>query len=572
MIKQFIQLKSESIIFLLFIVAYFGLRCFYLDTSPRWDSASYWVALSEAVKATQEATNLNDLYQAVLNKYNAFGHPSMGYYSILVAFQLIDFPNQYLLNLANILLSIITIFCFFKTLKWFFPSNTHKTEVLLTTICFAFNPLFFGASIFLNTDFPVLVFFTLATVCILYGHYGLFAIASIFMIFSKETGSLYWASILLGIGVYGIINAGKNLYAHSGFRFSSLFPDNHQNFPNPIPTKAILYRIFCLLLPGLTLIAYFIARQGSMWQMDGGLTFNSSGWNSFGFNKRVILNRTGEIFLLNFHWLFSLLIIIFLFVGIGRRIESRKNSDTNFFKLESNKKWGIYPIAFSFLIFVGFNISYITFIIPRYVIAAGFFLIVLLFFAMLFCIHSAKKRQYVLAVLTLLCFAQTFRTIDPVSKIAFGSASFSNHNILQIDSPGEAVGNGFVYNSEFTMIDKLFNRMQQSMPMSADTTLIAWNRDAWYPWFDFGTAWVDAKSLKRTIDWRNGFKYRVINIDDLPSANRPSDAFYIYMPWLSKFSNEQDELNLVANYYQIGAMTEINHRGYKLRYYKLTIK
>jgi hypothetical protein len=49
------------------------------------------------------------------------------------------------------------------------------------------------------------------------------------------------------------------------------------------------------------------------------------------------------------------------------------------------------------------------------------------------------------------------------------------------------------------MIDKLFNRMQQSLPLMADTTLIAWNRN-------------------------------------------------------------------------IGEITEINHRGYTLRYYKLTIK
>lgn len=572
MTKIISKFNSETLTLLVFIGIYFGIRCFYLDTSPRWDSASYWSALSEAVRATQGANNLQEFYQTVLNKYNAFGHPSMGYYSILVLFQLIDFPNQTLLNLTNIILSIVTIFCFFKILKWFFPSNIHKTEVLLATICFAFNPLFFGASIFLNTDFPVLVFFTVATACILYGYYGLFSLASIFMIFSKETGSLYWASILLGMGVYGVINTVKYYYNHSRFRFSSLFPDTHQLFSNPLPIETIVFRIFYLLLPGFILIAYFIARQGSMWQMDGGLTFNSEGWNSFGFNSRVILNRTGEIFLLNFHWLFSLTIIIFLLVGIGRRIESNKSHDGTPFKLEPNKIWGIYPIAFSFLFFIGFNVSYITFIIPRYVIAAGFFIIIFLFFAMSFCIHSPKKRQYIFAILTLLCFAQTFRTIDPISKMAFGSAPFSDHKILQIDSAGEAVGNGFVYNSEFTMVDKLFNQMQQSMPMTENTTLIAWNRDAWYPWFDFGTAWVDKKTLERTIDWRNGFKYKVINIDDVAKVNKPSEAFYIYMPWLSKFSNEHDELKIVSNFYHLGEMTEINHRGYKLRYYKLKIK
>ncbi len=235
-----------------------------------------------------------------------------------------------------------------------------------------------------------------------------------------------------------------------------------------------------------------------------------------------------------------------------------------------NNSWGILPVLLSFLAFVAFNISYITYIIPRYVVPSGLFLIIFTVLATHFAFKSQRTRLSILVVIFLLFTIQTFRTIDPLSKLAFGTAPFGKHEILQIDSPGEAVGNGFVYNTEFTAVDKLFNLMQKAMPIKPDTQIIAWNADNWYPWFYMGGVYVDPKTLNRTIDWRGTFHYNVINITDLHLSQAPAEAFYVYMPWLSKFSNEQVELTQLSVIYKISEPTEVGFQGYNLRFYHLT--
>ena len=597
----------------LLLVVYLTIRSFYLDAVPRWDAASYWGALMQAVHSTQSLHQASELPTVVLQQWNAFGHPSMGYYSILVLGQLIDFPNQFILNFTNILLAMFSIYCVYKILLWFLPNRKHYPEVLVATAAYAFEPLFFGCSIYLNTDFPVLVFFTAALAALLHGRYGFFAIASIFMIFSKEPGIIFWASLVGGLGLYVLWYLQKEWRTGRFPPLGEWVPPSHYINGQPLTLWPSLYRITCLLLPAIAFKAFSIARKGAMWADDAGLKWDSNGWNCFGFNPRVMANRAGEIFVLDFHWVPFAIALIVLLIGVGRHIEKRNtvavadtltatdneqtytaapvaepieaaasetieeniySQNTDSQHLES-RCWGMLPILFSFAAFLAFNITYITFIIPRYVVPGGFFLLMGLVFALQFGIQLQRIRLGILSLVFVLFFAQTFRTIDPLSKLAFGTAPFNNHVILQIDSPGEAVGNGFVYNAEFTAVDKLFNMMAKAIPLKPDTQLIAWEADGWYPWFFNGGVFVDPTTLKRTLDWRGTFHFNVIAIHLLqtsPETQPPQNAYYVYMPWLSKFSNEQDELTKLTKFYQIGPMQEVGYQGYTLRFYQLTRK
>src|SRR6187402_3106910 len=85
------KLKGSLLIVLL-LLGYLIIRCNYLDTVPRWDAASYWGALMQSVHSTQTVGSIANFPSMVLREWNAFGHPSMGYYSLLVMGQLIDFP------------------------------------------------------------------------------------------------------------------------------------------------------------------------------------------------------------------------------------------------------------------------------------------------------------------------------------------------------------------------------------------------------------------------------------------------------------------------------------------------
>ncbi|HSC67171.1 MAG TPA: hypothetical protein VLC79_05755, partial [Cellvibrio sp.] len=313
----FIKRKEHGFLCLL-LLAYVVLRSFYLDAVPRWDAATYWGAIASAVEATKNLTDITELPRIILDKYNVFGHSAMGYVGLLVLGQLFDYPNLFILNFTHLLMAAFSIFCSFKIFRWFLPEDRHLPEVLFATALYALNPLFFASSIFINTDFPVLVFFTASLAALLYGYYGWFAIASLFMIFSKATGTIFWISLVGGIGLYGLITLCRELRAGRRLELSALFP--------PVGISAtkvrlsywsIGYRAFCILLPGIAFKLYSVAQAGAMWAADSGLKFDSNGWNCFGFNPRVMNYRAAEMFILNFHWVLVTTALFALLIGIG---------------------------------------------------------------------------------------------------------------------------------------------------------------------------------------------------------------------------------------------------------------
>jgi 4-amino-4-deoxy-L-arabinose transferase-like glycosyltransferase len=567
---------KEKILLGALLLGYILLRSFYLDAVPRWDAATYWEAIKHAVEATQKVEDLAALPKVILDTYNVFGHSAMAYVGLIVVAQLIDYPNLFALNFVHLILAGFSVFCSYTIFRWFLPKAHQHSEVLFATAIYALDPLFFASSIFINTDFPVLVFFTAALAALLHGRYGWFAIASMCMVFSKATGTLFWVSLVGGVGLYGLITLINTLKRKQRIQLGRLLPPHPRNALDSLSGWSIAYRAGCILLPGLAYKFYSIAQQGAVWALNSGMKFDSKGWNCFGFNPRVMSNRAAEIFILNFHWVLVAIILIASLIGIGRHLERRQRQfyARPFATTEDNTRlgnrwWGLLPIGTSFVIFIAFNLTYITYIIPRYVVYGGFFLILFTVITLQYASHSKRVRCSLLAIILGLFGWQTFRTVDPLSIWFFGSTPFSEHQILQIDSAGEAQGNGFVYNTEFTLEDKLLNRMQKAIPIAPDTTIITWNKDSGYSWFTRGDTFVDAESLERTIDTRNSFGYNVIDIGSVYSATAPTHAIYIYMPWLAQFSNEQQELDHLRQFYEISPPEDVGYQGYSLIFYRL---
>lgn len=565
---------KETLLLSLVMLGYILLRSIYLDAVPRWDSATYWDAIKQAIEATQAAESLAALPKVILDSYNVFGHSAMGYVGLIVLAQLLDYPNLFALNIVHLILASFSVFCGFKIFRWFLPGAKQLPEVLLATSIYALDPLFFASSIIINTDFPVLVFYTAALAALLYGCYGWFALASIMMIFSKATGTLFWVSLVGGLGFYGSIILIADLFHKRSLSLSRLFPPSDRTSSPLFSYWTISYRIGCVLLPGIAYKLYTIAQKGNSWVANSGMKWDSQGWNCFGFNPRVMSNRAAEIFILNFHWVLVVLIVIAVLIGLGRFLERRKkhaeiSATSIVYTNPINHWWGILPLITGFIIFIGFNLTYITYIIPRYVVYGGFFLIIFTLLALQFASRSQSFRCSLLAIILGLFGWQTFRTVDPLSIWFFGSTPFSEHRILQIDSPGEAQGNGFVYNAEFAMEDKLLNRMQKAIPIARDTILITWNKDSGYSWFTRGDTFVDANTLERTIDTRNSFGYNILEAMDVEAATAPTEAIYIYMPWLAQFAKEEEELSHLAQFYDIPLAEDVGFHGYSLRLYRL---
>ena len=557
--------KTGKYLLLVLLAPYPLIRSFYLDAVPRWDAHMYFDGLVTAVTSLRNVSRLSDLPSVILNTFNVWGHPSMGYYSILVLGQLIDFPNQTILNLTNLGLALACIYWFYKILRQLFPQDDRLPEIALASAAFAFDPLFFASSIFLNTDFPLLVFLSAALHCLFQGRYGWFCVSCLFLVFSKAPGLVFYASIIGPVLAYAAW-----IFARRAARRKK--PDLRDFFlfngPGQVTSRTAAERLLCLALPGVLMGAYLIARKGNLWALQRGPWFDSNGWNCFGFNSRIVKNRAGEIFVLDFHWVATLILGAAWVIGILRRLRRPSPKARNSaIGPQLASLWQLSPGIAAFCAFVAFNLLYITYIVPRYVVEAGFFLVLGAFLALQWAIRSQAARVAALGALFALFFWQTFRTVDPLSKALFGSAPFGSHEILQIEDPGQAVGNGFVYNSEYTLIDKLFNLMQKEMPLRPDTRIMTWDKNDWYPYIT--PIYVNARTLERTIDWRNAFHYNVLDITELKAENAPPEAFYVYMPWMSVLSNEHEELAKLRALYEVSEPKQVGFQGYYLTFYKV---
>jgi hypothetical protein len=563
-----------SSLFLLF-AAYAVLRVQYLDAIPRWDASTYFHGLRSAIVSILTIDDISTFPLRVINNFNLFGHPSMGYLLTLVPSQLFGFPNIFLMNLTNLVLAMMSIAAFHLILLYFLPDDRYAPERIVATGIYAFDPLFFGSSIFLNTDFPVLVFLTLCLAALLYRRHFMFCVAALFMIFSKELGILLYGGITIGLAAISAPHIFECIKGKKAVELSRLL-----TLPAGTPPKAEkrsdwksrirpAMNIFFIVLPGILFILYFFLNPKPVWEGIEGLSVNSNGWNCFGFRPFVSVNRTEEIFLLNFHWILSGITAAVLSLMTVRRILKKDNTTG---KLMERIHPALIVIVSSFLIFFLFNFFYITFIIPRYTVASGFYLILFSVIAVIIAFKKQAVRVAVLSVILVLFFIQTFRTVDPVSKKVFGTFSLGKHEFLRIDNPKEAVGNAFVYNAEFTLVDKLLNMMQKEIRISSDTTLVTYYEDTWFSFLDTGTALIDGRNYERTFDPRYAFPYKILPVHRLNPVNAPAEAYYVYMPWLAFVSNEKRELSIIKRTYDIGQPKVIGYSGYYLKVYRITKK
>jgi hypothetical protein len=546
-----ISFLNRYSIYLLLITIFFA-HSFFLDTMPVWDAYQYFNSLSVASFSLATLPDVSYLPVRIMENFNFFGHPTMGYALIMSISQLFDGSNELLVNLTNILLALLSIFCFFKILQFFFKD---MPELILFTALYAFDPLFFGSTVFLNSDFPLLIFMTTALCSLLYNRKILFFLSCLLLLFSKEPGILLYFAMTLGISLYSAIYLLQRLMRKERIEIHKILPFNTTDTSG---VANFILKMLCIFLPGILMLIYLISGSAT-WVLN---TTTPTDWNTFGYSWNIIKTRLFQIFGLNFHWIVSSVIVV-LFLVNGRRQD---------WSLE--KKWFTIIVALVFLFFVGFNVSYITHLLPRYVIEAGFFLL----FALALLLMKPSVNRYlrigILSTILILFMIQTFRTVDPVSKAFYGTYKMNNHELLKIEDYPEAP-EGWIYNTEWTVKGKLYNKMNREININENTVLITRDSIANFFFSDnnfYGSSkpsYIDKKSLRKTMRSENAFQYNLLPLEKLSTSNTPLEAFYIYRPWNYVTPDETRELSIITKYYEIVWFKEINYQGYTLNAYKL---
>jgi hypothetical protein len=182
-----------------------------------------------------------------------------------------------------------------------------------------------------------------------------------------------------------------------------------------------------------------------------------------------------------------------------------------------------------------------------------------------------KKRAVrlaVLAVILVLSSLEISRTVDPLSKAAYGTFDFGDHKMLKVVSITEeccglAGRDQLVYNAEYTVIDKLIGRLYKDAVIRPETDLILDNYADFYIFTP-----IDVREWKRTMKGDNIFQPKtrsLLSIQKEPDM-RPDKACYVNFPWMER---AEMQLPLILEYYDVLNMRVVRESGYEISVYEL---
>ncbi len=508
--KNYINIISANNPIIILLIIYFITHIQFFNYTQYWDAHWYWQLFLSAIE------NLNN-FQTFIQNFNFLGHPSMGYVGLLSLSQFISFGNVYYLNVENTLLSMCAIFAFYKILNYLFREN--NIENIIVTSIFAFNPLFYATSISLNLDFPVLIFETIMIYAVLYKKDFLLLVSSILLVFSKETGVLIYITFIV--------------FRFFIYSFKRLEKKSHY-----------VKHAFKYLIPILLFFVYLYLNKWNIWNSKAientgntfSLVWDDNGIFNFGINSKNILTRIFEIFVMNFNWIYTSVIIMAI-------MKSQILGKTLFVKINIDKIDNLRIMFLVFTSFLIFNFIYIVMPFPRYVIESVLFFIILFYVSI---IYVTNKNKIILRVILIslftLTFIQTFKAIDPSPQLLFGRRYLGSN----VSSPFFGFADATVFNTQFVFVNHLENLIKKE---TINYKLVRDDSNNYY--------FKDIKFVG------------TVNHADSIKALGTENLKYVYIPW---FSDENESLAKLQKFFKLTKEKTLSYKGYYAVIYNLEHK
>jgi len=149
--------------------------------------------------------------------------------------------------------------------------------------------------------------------------------------------------------------------------------------------------------------------------------------------------------------------------------------------------------------------------------------------AMASLIRTPRIRWAILASWFVLFLASNSATLDPVSKLIYGTFPFGDHEMLDKTSiTGECCGYGrdqLVYNAQFTALHDLNNAIFATLRPTDDTVLLADPAADWYM-----VDRLDPQSYTRTLGAHGFRQVSLASVDEPPAAAATARTYFIAYP------------------------------------------
>jgi hypothetical protein len=507
----------------------------FLDFVPIWDGRNYWDdCLAPALAAPFDPLRLN-----------CFGHPSMAYMSIVSAGERLAPGNEWLLNLANLLLSLLATAAFHSIVLALWPKMRGTIEAFLATSLFAVWPAVAAASINLNPDHGVLVFFLAYVAALLHRNLPLAAASGLLLVFSKEPGLLLYPA---ATAVHLLVD----VWLEPG--------------PGGRRVRRTLLR-WPLAVPALAFAAYAGATVASgrnlLWAARGSTAGMVGTFTSFDPTDRLFLAYLAGVALVGFSWIPSLFVAGALADRLLRRALDRPRSGSEPPDRSAATTLVLVGLLASFLL-----TRYRTFANLRYV-AVLCPLLALAFVASLRSLFPSRPLRLLLGAATsALLLVSCFRTVDPLSKRWYGTFRFGDHEMLRMTSrTGECCGYGrdqLLYNFEALRFHYTQNEIWERL-RPGPKSVVASHDDADY----YLQGPLDPTTFRRTLRQEGAITPGSASREILLRVGRlPRELHFIEYPNF----DQTEPLAWFARYYETVERELVGSDGYWIPVDRLRIR
>lgn len=398
-IKQIIKYhKGLCGILLLFLTV--GIRT--CGNAPRWDAAYVYRYL--------ENCSIYSIFY--IPQLSFISHINFSYSALNLLAEVLTGDLWIGMTVLNLFFYLISGMSLYGICKHILPNKGETTYILCTSVYMG-SPFLLGM---INNNywdywmlclFPVLFYFYLKEKWIWES-----VIALIFC-FIKEPAVVVYAFMCLGILIYEWISLPA--------------------FSAKEKCRILMQKKYMVMLitGGIWIVAYIIMPN---WNGNGGLAWDFE----------YIKEKLSVFFGLNFNWVLAIAGAMGFAIILQR---SRKDK-------EEWIRW-VFPLLLSDLAFIIFNCLFKTVNHARYIDSHQPVLFIFGLFGL--CMVKWKRiRNLLLIMISLVMVAQSFFTIDPITKTLFDNYDVGNITMVSTTS-GDYLADSMVYNQQYQYFDRALN-------------------------------------------------------------------------------------------------------------------
>lgn len=522
----------------------------------RWDSAIYYIGIYDA------GMNFDFSFESVWNYFRLASHPTFAYIFFMLIGEFL-FPAKVTgVLIVNLFMTMAALVFIYKMFRGYWCSMP-KILAIIFTIVISVTPLFWGTFSYINVDYTLILFF----VYLMYAEYKeqkiMMTFWSIALFLNKETG---WP-IVMGYYMAYLIKLWKGVKGRRiKQKIAGVFRDGMVRG----------------MVASLLVVCVLVIQQGGLTGWLGtGTTRNifasreaiaekGTIVHAFGFYPEYIVCKFKQIFILNFMWIPTLIIITSIIYCIVKH--------TKGWKKISNVSGMVYALV----MFVLFNILYITAALSRYTIFSTVILWLIALILLYYVwepVFSKIKLMAECTVFIVLLTIQTFVYIDPFSNVLFNRIDSGKGTILSTYMDVDNYSDSIVNNYRYSYLDNLLDKMLIEVDYDKDMQIVLWPRSDEQSDIDIMSrlriGWNKEKKKRVLLDaeavqnQREIIPFNMIPLENIQAGEElKGETILYFLPYYER--DEEAYLSPLKNYYYISERKEVSSWGGTLYYYVLT--